>query len=135
MARLEAELAERPVPGDSARRELAVIGQVLAERRELALSAARIAPPPYITAELGERPSDAARQKAWDSGVRLIEGYRQKNGVKDPSRAFGPKARQGIERTEQRAAMRRLREAQRALGRERQAAHSLDRGMSLGIGR
>jgi conjugative relaxase-like TrwC/TraI family protein len=134
LAEQEAELAETPVPGDSARRELAVIDRVLAERRELAVTAARIAPPPYITAELGQRPSDPDKQRAWDRGVSLIEGYRQENGVKDQSRAFGPEAKPGIERVHQRDAMRQLqREAQRVLGR--QAARTLDRGMSLGIGR
>ena len=135
LARQEAELAEMPVPGDSARRELAVVDHVLAERRELAATAARIAPPRYIKAELGERPSDPAKQKAWDRGVSQIEGYRQRNGIKDQSRAFGQEAKAGSERARQEAARRRLREAQRALGRERQAARSLDRGMSLGIGR
>lgn len=135
LADSERELAEMPVPGDSGRRELAVIDHVLAERRELAITAARIAPPPYITKELGERPTDAAKQKAWDRGVSEIEGYRQEHGVKDQRRAFGPEAKRGVEWARQRDARRRLREAQRALGRERQAARSLNRRMSRGIGR
>jgi hypothetical protein len=51
-ARLEAELADRPVVGHAARRELAVADQVLAQRRELAI-AARISPLAHVKAELG----------------------------------------------------------------------------------
>ena len=66
--------------------------QVLAERRQLAITAARITPPAYITKELGERPSDPAKREAWDRGVAQIEGYRQENGITDPSQAFGSEA-------------------------------------------
>ena len=45
MAHLEAEAREMPVAGQTARRELAVADQVLAERRELAIIAARIPRP------------------------------------------------------------------------------------------
>src|SRR4029077_13915966 len=112
-----AELSGMPAVGDAARREFAVADQVLAERRALAITAARLSPPPYSGSELGERPSDPAKRKEWDRGVAQIEGYRQQNGVKDPSRAFGPKAKQGAERARQEQALRRLRQTQRALGR------------------
>lgn len=45
---LEVEAREMPVAGQAARRELAVADQVLAQRRELAITAARISPPAYV---------------------------------------------------------------------------------------
>jgi hypothetical protein len=75
---LEAEAREMPVPSGSARRELAVADRVRAERRELAVTAARISPPPYITKELGERPADPNKRWHWDRGVADIEHYRQR---------------------------------------------------------
>ena len=76
-------------PTNVARAELAMTNQILAERRELAITAARLSPPPYITKELGERPSDPERRKAWERGVEAIEAYRQEHGVTDRGRALG----------------------------------------------
>lgn len=50
---LEVKARELIVPSGSARQELAVADRGLAERRELAITAARIAPAAYITKELG----------------------------------------------------------------------------------
>lgn len=105
---MEVELVRVPAPGDTARRELTVASQVLAERRLLAITAARVSPSPYIKNEQGERPSDPDRRKAWDRGVAQIESYRQLCGVRDPSRAFGREARKGAERGRQLQAQRRL---------------------------
>ena len=101
----------------------------------MTITASRISPPPYIRTELGERPSDSTKAKAWDRGVGHIERYRQANGVKDSHRPFGQEAKSGIERARQQRAMQRLRDAQRAVGRGRQANRSRDLGHSLGIGR
>lgn len=132
--RLEAELREMPSPQDVARREFAVADRVLAERRELTIIAARISPPAYVKAELGGRPSDPAKRKAWDRGVSQIERYRQEHGVKDPNRAFGREAKRGAERARQETARRRLQEVQRVLGRGQHAARArqLRRGLSIG---
>ena len=133
-AHLEAEMQEMPIAGQAARRELAVADQVLAQRRELVIIAARISPPAYIKAELGERPSDPAKRKAWDRGVSQIERYRQEHGIKDPNKALGREAKRGAERALQEATWRRIREAQRALGLGQHAAraHQLGRGLSIG---
>jgi len=133
VARLEAEARELPL-GGAARRELAVADQVLAQRRELAIIAARISPPAYVKSELGERPSDPIKRKAWDRGVAGIERYRQEHGVKDPNKAFGREAKRGAERARQQAATRRLQETQRVLGLGQHAAKArqLGRGLSLG---
>jgi conjugative relaxase-like TrwC/TraI family protein len=134
-ARLEVELADVPVVGDAARRELAIAEQVLAQRRELAIIAARISPPAYVRAELGERPSDPARQKAWDRGVFRIERYREEHGITDPNRALGREAKRGAERARQEATWRRIREVQRALGLGQFAARARQLGRGLSIGR
>jgi conjugative relaxase-like TrwC/TraI family protein len=133
--RLEAELAYMPAVGDAARRELAVADQVLAQRRELAIIAARISPPAYVKAELGERPNDPAKRKAWDRGVAGIERYRQEHGIKDPSKAFGREAKRGAERARQQAATRQLQEIQRVLGLGQHAARARQLGRGLSIGR
>lgn len=135
MARLESQLAEMPVVGDAARQEFAVAVRVLAERRELAITAARVAPPAYITKELGERPSDPAKRKAWDRGVSEIESYRQQHGVKDRGRAFGREPSRDAERAKREAQLRLLREIQRKLGRDLRIAPSRSLGRGLGIGR
>ncbi len=133
LTRLEDQLAEVPVPGDDARRELAVADRVLAERRKLAITAAGIAPPPYITNALGERPSDPTKRAVWDRGVSEIERYRQLHGIQDPSRALGRQRER--ERETQRAMQRRLNEIQRVLGLGQHASRERDPGRGLGIGR
>lgn len=124
-----------PVASGAARREFAVADQVLAERRQLAITAARISPPPYITKELGDRPTDPAKRKAWDRGVAGIESYRQEHSIKEPSKAFGGEAKRGAERARQQAATRRLQEIQRVLGIGQHAARARQLGRGLGIGR
>ncbi len=135
LSRLEVEMQETPTPGDVARREFAVADRVLAERRQLAITAARLSPPTYIRKELGERPTDPAKRKAWDRGVAGIESYRQEHGIKDPSKAFGREAKQGAERARQQAATRRLQEIQRVLGLGQHAARARQLGRGLSIGR
>lgn len=88
-----------------------------------------------VASELGERPADPAKTKAWEKGVARIESYRQEHGINDPSRPFGREAERGAERTDQRAALRRLRETQRVLGLGQHAARERDLGLGLGIGR
>ena len=100
-----------------------------------AIIAARISPPPYIKAELGERPADPAKRKAWDRGVSEIERYRQENGVKDPKRALGQEAKRGAERARQEATRRRLLEMQRALELGQHIARARQLGRGLGISR
>ncbi len=131
LARLEEQLVEMPVPGDAAHWELAVADRVLSARRQLAITATGIAPPLYITNELGERPSDPAKRAVWDRGVSGIERYRQQHGIKDPSRALGRQR----EREAQRAMQRRLNEIQRVLGLGQHAARARDLGRRMGIGR
>ncbi len=128
---LEAEARGLPVPSGSSRRELAVADRVLAERRELAVTAARISPPAYIASELGMRPSNPTMRRAWDRGVEAIETYRQRHGIKDPHKAFGRERN----RERQRETLRRIHEAQRALGLGPHAAREHALGRSRGIGR
>jgi conjugative relaxase-like TrwC/TraI family protein len=133
LTRLEDQLAEMPIPGDAARRELAVADRVLAERRQLAITAAGIAPPPYITNAVGERPSNPAKLEVWECGVAHIERYRQEQGINDPRRALGREATRAAERARQREALRRLHEMQRALGLGQHGARARQLGRGLGI--
>lgn len=64
-------------------------------REQLAITAARIAPPPYVVAELGQRPTDPAEAKTWNRGPAVIETYRRDNAVTDRASAFGPAAKSG----------------------------------------
>ena len=132
LGRIEAELRQMPLVDCRARQELGLVEQALGERLRAAILAARLAPPQYITKELGERPLDRAKQRAWDRGVAEIETYRQQHRVKDPDRALG---RESAREIEQRATLRRIHESQRVLGLGRHASHERDLGRSPGPGR
>ena len=125
-------------PSNEARRERTVVRQVLAERGEPAVIASRLSPPPYIVNELGERPRDPEKARAWDQGVRNIETFRHVNGVTDKDRGLGSYDRHQDGRT---LAEVRLRETQRRLERTQQLSRSMERsqemshGLDIGIGR
>jgi hypothetical protein len=139
LAEVRAELAGMEPPSSEARQEHEIARQLLATRSAQALAAARIEPPAYIVKELGERPADPAKAKAWDRGVQGIEGYRLEHGVKDQLSAFGRDPQSAIERAARKAAQRSLAQTQHGLGLERRQAQTRQRGMgierSLGIGR
>jgi hypothetical protein len=133
----EAERQQRELepPRDLARREVAAIDAVLASRRQLALTAARISPPAYLIKELGERPKEPELRWDWDRGVETIEGYRQEHGIRDKEHAFGksePKDR--IQRIEREGTQEALRRTQRRLALDRGTEHSHDLGQELGGG-
>jgi conjugative relaxase-like TrwC/TraI family protein len=133
-----AKLERMEPPGDAARREREIAEQLLAERSAQALTAARVKTPRYIAEELGERPADPSKAKAWDRGVKEIEGYRQGHGVKDKRHALGREPQSASQRAAREAAQRRLREVQLRLGRDRQLTQerklkrSIKRGFSIG---
>jgi conjugative relaxase-like TrwC/TraI family protein len=133
--RVEAQLAELPLAGSAGRQELAAVDRVLTERRELAITAARIAPAPYIENELGERPSDPAKRKVWDRGVSEIERYRQEHGIRDRDKAFGREPTRNAERARREAQLRLLREIQHKLGRDLRIPPTRSLGRGLGLGR
>jgi hypothetical protein len=86
----------------------------LAAREQLTRTATRIAPPPYVVAELGQRPTDPAEAKAWDRGLTVIETYRG-DGVTDRASAFGPAAKGRAAKARQCKAMERTERIQRQL--------------------
>ena len=102
-----------------ARAEVAAIAAVLDRRRALALAAARVSPPGYIVAELGERPEEGRGRLAWDGAVREIEGYRQRNGLRDRDTALGAEPRERAARMQRERAQQAIRRTQRQLGIER----------------
>jgi hypothetical protein len=61
----------------------------LAGRESEALLVLEEDPPQHLTAELGRPPSSHAGRKAWRHGARLIEQYRTRHEVDDPTRPFG----------------------------------------------
>ncbi|HEX2708438.1 MAG TPA: hypothetical protein VHM66_10580 [Solirubrobacterales bacterium] len=118
----------------ASRREAASIDHLLAARRELTLTAARIAPPEYIRAELGERPADPAKRHSWERGVDAIECHRQEHGISDRRHAFGAPSRDAHERAHQEETrLRLLRQVQRDLGREVASTRGRDMGRGMGM--
>ncbi|HXV05909.1 MAG TPA: MobF family relaxase [Solirubrobacterales bacterium] len=136
LARAEQDKRELDPPRDVATREAGAIEAVLAGRRQLALTAARISPPAYVTKELGERPTEPELRWDWDRGVEKIERYRQEHDVRDKEHAFGksePKDR--IQRIGREVAQEELRRTQRQLGLDRGTERSHDVGQERGGGR
>ncbi|MGN6275542.1 MAG: MobF family relaxase [Solirubrobacterales bacterium] len=135
---LAAARAERdglPEVGHEARAKMAVAEHLLAERERAAATAARLSPPDYIKRELGERPSDPAKARAWDKAVRGIEGYRTRNGVRDKDSALGRKPKDHAAQAEQRRVREQLQRTQHQLGLKRQMQRAAKRSLGLGIGR
>jgi conjugative relaxase-like TrwC/TraI family protein len=131
--RLEAEREALPAPEFGGRAEVAVIDHLIAEREHAALLAAQIAPPPYITAELGERPTEWGKRREWDGAVREIESYRQQHGIRDRDTAFGPEPKDESAQREQRWARGSLQRSQRQLGIAQERTRAIERSRSLGI--
>jgi hypothetical protein len=46
-------------------------------------------PAPYLTATLGDVPTDPGRADAWSRGATIIERYRAEHGITDDNHAFG----------------------------------------------
>jgi conjugative relaxase-like TrwC/TraI family protein len=115
LSKRTAALEQMQAPGTEVRRERELAEQLLARRAAQALAAARIEPPAYIVKELGERPTEPAKARVWDQGVREIEGYRLEHGVTDTARVFGPKPPEPGERLDRQHAKRRLTDHQRRL--------------------
>ena len=134
------QMRDRAGLGNEARRERQLARQVLIERSEPAVLASQLAPPSYVVKELGERPADPEKAKAWDKGVRNIETFRHTYGVKDADNALGG-GREGSRDMDRSRAESRLQETQRRLERQQQLDRSMQRGremshgLDLGIGR
>ena len=65
------------------RAKAAVAEHLLSERERAAATAARLSPPDYIKRELGERPSDPTKARAWDKAVqgdRGLQGQKWRKG-------------------------------------------------------
>ncbi|MGN6257928.1 MAG: MobF family relaxase [Solirubrobacterales bacterium] len=135
LAAARAERAQLPEVGHEARARMAVAEHLLAERERVAATAARFSPPDYIKRELGERPSDPTKARAWDKAVRGIEGYRTRNGVRDRHNALGSTPKDHAAQAEQRRVRERLQRTQRQLGLKRQLQRAARRSLGLGIGR
>ena len=131
VGRMRAELREMPTVSHEARAELANADLILAERRQAAITAAKLFPPPYVTAELGERPSDPGMRSSWDKGVAEIESFRQRHGVRDPEHALGQEHEHDWSREQARE---RLQQRQVELGRTQEQGIELEADSSMEIG-
>jgi len=144
---LQAERASLDPLAHAARAETAVIDHLIGERLGAKLTAARLDPPAYVVAELGERPIDPREQRAWEEGVVEIERFRGEHGIRDTTNALGREPERergpedGLSRGEERirsareGTRERLREQQRQLEQvndravERDADHSMEIGL------
>jgi hypothetical protein len=61
----------------------------LATREHQALLALEQDPPPHLLGELGPPPASEAGRQAWRHGAHLIEQYRTRHDIDDPTRPFG----------------------------------------------
>jgi hypothetical protein len=131
--RLEGELRSSPPVAHAARAEQAAVDHLIEERIKARVAAVRLDPPPYIVAELGERPSEPAERRAWDQGAAVIERYRQEHGIQDRDTALGRRPERGLDGAEQDAVRRRLIQQQRLLGQaqDRVRTPQVEREMSI----
>jgi hypothetical protein len=130
LRRCEAELGGAGEVGGAARAERAVIDQAIKERLAVRMAAVNLDPPRYITAELGELPSDPGRRQAWESAARQIEGWRMEHRIGDQGSALGPRQETGADRTSREFAERAVRRARRELGLEQVRAR--ERAIEMG---
>jgi hypothetical protein len=132
-ARLEAELAGAAAVQHAARAERAVVDFLIDEWIRARLTAVRLDPPPYIVAELGQRPSEIRERLAWDSGAEQIERYRAEHGIRDRDNAFGPEPKRSDRNRERETQRQRLAHQQRLLRQVREQAQKVEveRGFSL----
>jgi hypothetical protein len=118
LRRREAEFAGAAEVGHAVRAEVAVIDKTIEERTSARMAAVRREPPPYLTAELGEPPTDPARRQTWEEAARGIEGWRMEHGVTDRDSALGPRPSEGWARREHGWAEQAIQRARRELGLE-----------------
>lgn len=128
-----AELAGVGGAAHQARADLAAAEHVLGEREQAAATAARLSPPDYVIAELGERPLDREKAATWDKAVRGIEGYRLGHGIEDRDRAFGPEAKDSPGRHRQERVREATERAQRELELQEQIRRAAERAVVQGI--
>ncbi len=130
MKRYGADLSRAGEAGSAARAEVAMIDRAIGERTAARMAALRTDPPAWITAELGECPSDPARRRTWESAAREVVSYRMEHGVSDRDTAFGPEPEVGAARVSRAFAERSLQRARRELGLEQ--ARVRDRAIEMG---
>ncbi len=101
----------------------------LAERRRLAIAAARVSPPTYVREAIGPRPEQPRGRAGWERGLTEIERYRQAHGITDSREALGAEPGSGFEQAAYERAHNRLAEVQRELGHTElthELAHSIE---------
>jgi conjugative relaxase-like TrwC/TraI family protein len=128
--------AEREALGDPAksltmapvkRRELEMIEARLLAHRRRTIANERLQPSLMMLDALGPRPEDPAEVVAWNEGVELVVGYRQRQEIPASERkALGEIPQDPEGRLDYRRTARELAESQRQLGREAMRAAERD---------
>jgi conjugative relaxase-like TrwC/TraI family protein len=124
-----APLRQLPTSELVARDEEPLVDAELAERRRLAIAAARVSPSAYVREAIGPRPEQPRERARWERGLAEIERYRQAHGITDAREALGAEPGSGFEQAAYERARNRLAEVQRELGRSElthELAHSIE---------
>ncbi len=128
---LEADARSRSAGLTSRRSDLEsreVLAQATSCRQRALARAAEIAPPAYLVAELGPRPSAPAERAAWRQAALAVESYRERWGVTDRQLALGERPTSSSQHLQWQSAVRQLEGSQRHLHREL----ALERALELG---
>ncbi|MBK5227027.1 MAG: hypothetical protein JJE05_00770 [Actinobacteria bacterium] len=89
--------------------------------------------PKYLENTVGPVPERPSERKEWRQTVLAIEGYREKHGIRDRSRALGGEPRNAEQRWDREQAERTVEELNdRRRGRSQDRDVGLERSLELG---
>jgi hypothetical protein len=125
-----------PKPSDpAARLEAFLIDQRIKHLAQRDVHAAQLEPSEPTFSALGPFPHhDPERAVAWGEGAHAIATYRRRHAIEDLTSAFGKQPRGAAARADRARAQRRVREAQRGLGRSAGRSAKRGKGRELSIG-
>ncbi len=132
----EGTASAEPRPSDpAARLEALLINQRIKHLARLDVHAAQLEPAEPIFSALGPFPHhDPDKALAWGEGADALATYRRRHAIEDSASGLGKQPRGAVARAERARAQRRLRDAQRKLGRSagRSAERSVGRELNIG---
>jgi hypothetical protein len=133
----EETASAEPMPRNPATRlEAFLIDHRIKNLARLDVHAAKLEPSEPTFSALGPFPhDDPDRALAWGEGAHAIATYRRRHGIDDSTSALGKQPRSAAARADRARAQRRVREAQRELGRSagKSAEHGVGRELSVGL--
>jgi conjugative relaxase-like TrwC/TraI family protein len=128
--------AEPKLSAPDARLEALLIDNRIKHLARLDVHAAQLEPSEPTFSALGAFPlHDPEKALAWGEGAHAIATHRRRHAIEDSTSALGKQPRGAAARADRAHARRRLREAQRRLGRSagRSAEQGVGREMSIGL--